>query len=196
MMRSDLITSPAGPQPRRLRFSVDEYYKMYELGLLKDFERSEIIDGELISQMGIGDRHAAVVNFLSRFFIKGVSDDVMVSVQNPLRLNDFDEPEPDFVLADLTKYDGKRHPRPAETLVVVEVSDTSLRYDRDTKLPLYAEAEIPEVWIVNLQNNLVEVHQNPTVGIYQTVKIYRPGETVESSVLPELRPSTDAILVE
>ena len=195
-MRSDLITSSAGPQPRRLRFSVDEYYKMYELGLLKDFERSEIIDGELISQMGIADRHAAVVNFLSRFFIKGVSDDVMVSVQNPLRLNDFDEPEPDIVLADLTKYDGKRHPRPAETLIVVEVSDTSLRYDRDTKLPLYAEAEIPEVWIVNLQNNLVEVHQNPTVGIYQTVKIYRPGETVESSVLPELNPSTDAILAE
>lgn len=196
MMRSDLITSSAGPQPRRLRFSVDEYYKMYELGLLKDFERSEIIDGELISQMGIGDRHAAVVNFLSRFFIKGVSDDVMVSVQNPLRLNDFDEPEPDIVLADLTKYDGKRHPRPVETLIVVEVSDTSLRYDRDTKLPLYAEAEIPEVWIVNLQNNLVEVHQNPTVGIYQTVKIYRPGEAVESSVLPELNPSTDAILAE
>lgn len=195
-MRSDLITSSAGPQPRRLRFSVDEYYKMYELGLLKDFERSEIIDGELISQMGIGDRHAAVVNFLSRFFIKGVSDDVMVSVQNPLRLNDFDEPEPDIVLADLTKYDGKRHPRPVETLIVVEVSDTSLRYDRDTKLPLYAEAEIPEVWIVNLQNNLVEVHQNPTVGIYQTVKIYRPGEAVESSVLPELNPSTDAILAE
>ena len=196
MMRSDIITGSAGPQPVRLRFSVDEYYKMYELGLIQDFERSEIIEGELIKKMGIGDRHAAVVNFLNRFFTKGVSDDVLVSVQNPLRLNDYDEPEPDIVLADLTKYDGKRHPRPAETLVVIEVSDTSLKYDRDRKLPHYAEAEIPEVWIINLQSNLIEVHQSPAVGIYQTVKIYRAGEIVESSILPDLKPSVDAILSE
>lgn len=196
MMRSDLITGSTVPQPARLRFSVDEYYKMYELGLLKDFERSEIIDGELITKMGIGDRHAAVVDFLNRFFIKNLGDEIVVRIQNPLRLNDFDEPEPDIVLADLTKYDGKRHPRPAETLIVVEVSDTTLRYDRDRKLPLYAEAEIPEVWIVNLPNNLIELHQQPTVGIYQTVKIFRPGETVESSILTELKPSVDAILAE
>ncbi|CAN5488771.1 Uma2 family endonuclease [soil metagenome] len=196
MMRSDIITGSVGPQPVRLRFSVDEYYKMYELGLIRDFERSEIIDGELIRKMGIGDRHAAIVDFLARFFIKNLSDKILVRIQNPLRLNDFDEPEPDFVLADLTKYDGKRHPRPAETLIVIEVSDTSLRYDRDTKLPLYAESEIPEVWIVNLPSNLIEVHQKPAVGIYQTVKIYRQGEIVESSILPGLKPSVDAILSE
>lgn len=195
-MRSDLITGSAGPQPTRLRFSVDEYYKMYEMGLLKDFEKSEIIDGELIKKMTIGDRHAWIVNLLMRYFIQTLPDWLLVSGQNPLRLGDFDEPEPDIVLADLTKYDGKRHPRPAETLIVIEVADTSLQYDRETKLPRYAEAEIPEVWIINLPNNLVEVHQNPTVGIYQTVKIFRSGETVQSSVLPDLKPSADAILVE
>ena len=182
------------PEPMRFRFSVDEYYKMIELGLIKDYEKAEIIDGEMVKKMSIGDRHAWVMDMLLRLLIRALGDEILVRSQNPLRLGDFDEPEPDIVLADLTKYDGKRHPRPAETLIVMEVSDTSLRYDRDKKLPLYAAAEIPEVWIVNLPNDLIEVHQNPAVGIYQTVKIYRPGEIVESSVLPELRPEVDSIL--
>lgn len=194
MIRSSDLVTTWGPQPIRLRFSVDEYYKMYELGLIKDFEKAEIIDGELIKKMGIGDRHAAAVNFLNRFFVLNVSELVQVSIQNPLRLNDFDEPEPDVVLADLTKYDGKRHPRPEETMLVVEVSDTSLRFDRNQKIPLYAEAEISEVWIVNLPNNLVEVHQDPSAGIYQTTKIFRPGDTVVSSVLPNLTLSVNEVL--
>src|SRR5437773_1853651 len=108
MMNPDL-QSRFIPQPVRLRFSVDEYYKMIELGMLRDYEKAEIIDGELIKKMTIGDRHAAAVNALNLFFVKNVSATVLVSIQNPLRLTDFDEPEPDVVLADLTKYDGKRH---------------------------------------------------------------------------------------
>ncbi len=194
MMESNLITGSSVPIPVRLRFSVDEYYKMYELGLIKDFEHAEIIDGELVRKMGIGDRHAAAVNFLNRFFAKNVPDSVLVCVQNPLRLDDFDEPEPDIVLADLTKYDGKRHPRPAETILVVEVADASLRYDRGDKLSLYAAAMIPEVWIVNLPNDLIELYQNPDVGIYQTTKIYRRGETVVSKILSGLVLSVDEVL--
>jgi len=186
MMRSDLIKSSSVPVPMRLRFSVDEYYQMYELGLIKDFEHAEIIDGELIGKMGIGERHAAVVDFLNRFFILNFSDKIRVRIQNPLRLDDFDELEPDIVLADLTKYDGKRHPRPAETILVVEVSDASLKYDRGDKLSLYGAAMIPEVWIVNLPNDLIEVYQDPDVGIYQTTKIFRIGEAVVSQVLPDL----------
>jgi len=182
------------PQPRRLRFKVDDYYKMIELGILDDYENTEIIDGELIQKMTIGDRHAAVVNFLNRILSRNLPDTVLLSVQNPLRLSELDEPEPDFVLADLTKYDGLRHPRPAETLVVIEVSDKSLKTDRETKLPLYAQAEIPEVWIVNLPNDVVEVHQRPALGIYQLAKIYKRGETIESSVLPDLKLEVDAIL--
>lgn len=194
MMRSDLITGSTVPVPVRLRFSVDEYYKMYELGLIKDFEHAEIIDGELVRKMGIGDRHAAVVDFLNRFFVRNFSDDILVRIQNPLRLDDFDEPEPDIVLADLTKFDGKRHPRPAETLLVVEVADASLKYDRGDKLSLYAAAMIPEVWIVNLPNDLIEVYQDPDVGIYQTTKIFRMGETVVSKVLSGLVLRVDDVL--
>lgn len=182
------------PQPRQLRFSVDEYYKMIEIGILKDYEKAEIIEGELIQKMPIGDKHASVVDYLNRFFVKNVSDDILVRVQNPLRLSDYNEPEPDFVLADLTKYDGKRHPRPAEVLLVAEVSDSTLKYDRDVKLPLYAEAEIPEVWIVNLPSEIVEVHSKPAVGLYQLVKIYNRGETVSSETVSNLEIEADKIL--
>ena len=193
MMRNELISN-TGPQPRRLRFTVDHYYKMIELGMIDDYEKSEIIDGEMIPKMSIGDRHAWIVNLLAKYFVQTVPDSILVGIQNPLRLTDFDEPEPDFVLSDLTKYDGRRHPRPEQTLLVVEVADTSLRFDRNTKLPLYAAADIPEVWIVNLPSNIVEVHQKPEFGIYQVTEIFRIGDTVSSSVLPILAVSVDHIL--
>jgi Uma2 family endonuclease len=144
--------------------------------------------------MTVGDKHAAVVNFLTKFFVKMVSDNVMVSVQNPVRISNFNEPEPDIVLADLTKFDGKRHPRPAEVLLLIEVSDSTIKYDRDKKLPIYAEAEIGEVWIINLPNEIVEVHTKPNVGLYQSVKIFRRGETVQSEILPELNLKVDDVL--
>lgn len=181
------------PQPVRLRFSVDEYYKMIELGLLKDYERAEIIEGELIKKMTVGNRHAFVVDVLTRYFVKNVSDDVRVRIQNPIRLSDFTEPEPDLVLADLTKFDGKRHPRPDEILLVVEVSDSTLKYDRETKLSLYGEAQIPEVWIVNLPKNIVEIHQKPSDGVYQFVKIFKRGERIVSEMLPGLSIATDEL---
>ncbi|MEP6900780.1 MAG: Uma2 family endonuclease [Actinomycetota bacterium] len=184
------------PQPRRLRLRVDDYYKMIELGMLEDYEKAEIIEGELIQKMTIGDKHASVVNNLTRFFVKNVSDEVLVSVQNPLRVTDYNEPEPDFVLADLTKYDGKRHPRPAEVLLVVEVSDSTLKYDRDVKLPLYAEAEIAEVWIVNLPSEIVEVHTKPKFGLYQLVQFYNRGEIVKSEMIPNLEIEVEKIIGE
>lgn len=182
------------PQPTRLRFKVDEYYKMIEFGMLKDYEKAEIIEGELIKKMPIGNRHAYIIDVLNRFFVKNVSDKVLVRIQNPVRLSDYNEPEADVTLADLRMYDGRRHPQPVEVILIVEVSDSTLKYDRDVKLSLYAEAEIPEVWIVNLVNNIVEVHQKPSVGIYQLAKIFKSGETLLSEVLPELSIAVDEIL--
>lgn len=181
------------PHPVRLRFSVDEYYKMIELGLLKDYERAEIIEGELIKKMTIGSPHAFVVDSLNRFFVKNVSDDILVRIQNPIRLTDFTEPEPDLALIDLTKFDRKQHPRPDEILLVVEVSDSTVKYDRETKLSLYGEAMIPEVWIVNLPKNIVEIHQKPSDGVYQFVKIFKRGDRIVSELLPGLSISTDEI---
>lgn len=195
MMRGDLVTTTI-PQPRRLRFTVDHYYKMIELGMIDNYEKSEIINGEMVEKMSIGDRHAWIVDLLNRFFSRNLPDQFMVRVQNPLRLGEFDEPEPDIVLTDLTKYDGSRHPSADETILVIEVSDLSLRHDRDTKIPLYAAAEIKEVWIINLRNNVIEVYQNPTFGIYQSVRIFEIGQTVESSVLTDLALNVSDVLHE
>lgn len=193
MIRSDLVT-PSQPQPRQLRFSVDDYYKMIELGMIDDYEKAEIIDGQMVQKMTIGDKHAFVVDQLTQLLIKALPDTVRVRIQNPLRLDDFNEPEPDVVLADLTKYDGKRHPTPAETLLVIEVADTSLKYDRDTKLPMYADAGIREVWIINLEKNVVEVHRDPNVGLYQRVDVFEPGVAVLSPSLPTLQLTVNEIL--
>lgn len=189
-----MMNTKTYPQPVNLRFTVDEYYKMIELGLIKDYEKAEIIDGELIQKMTIGDRHALVVDLLNRFFIKNVSENIRVGVQNPLRISDYNEPEPDVVLSDLSKYDGTRHPRPEETLLVVEVSDSTLKFDRDVKLALYGETDIPEVWIVNLPNNIIEVHQKPSNGIYQLTEIFKQDDILSSAVLPDLKLEVNSIL--
>ncbi len=182
------------PQPVTLRFKVDDYYKMIELGMLENYERAEIIQGELIKKMTVGDRHAFVVDNLTRFFIKNVSDDILVRVQNPVRLTEYDEPEPDLTLADLRKFDGRRHPSPKEVILIIEVSDSTVKYDRDKKLPIYAEAEIGEVWIINLPNEIIEVHTKPSVGLYQLVKIFSRGEAVQSEILPDIILNVDDIL--
>lgn len=183
----------AYPQPMRLRFTVDEFYKMFELGFIKDYEHAEIIDGELIKKISIGDLHAAIIDFLTKFFVKNVSDDIVVRVQNPVRLTDYSEPEPDLALADLTKYNGKRHPRADEVLLIVEVSDSTLEYDRNRKLPLYAEAEIPEVWLVNAQNETVEIHTQPRGGIYSLIRVLRRGDAVRCESVPNLQIEIDKI---
>ncbi len=186
-INSSIVVTPQQPYVR-MRRPVAEYYKMYELGLIdvETFEKSEIIDGELIRKMSIGDRHAWIVNFLTRFFILNLPETVQVHGQNPLRLSDYDEPEPDIVLSDLTKYDGKRHPTPAETILVIEVAESSLRTDRTTKLSLYATNQITESWIVNIPNRIVEVYTKPDLGVYGSTEIFEVGSIVTSSRLPDI----------
>lgn len=177
------------PQPYvRMRRPVAEYYKLYELGLIDpvDFRKSEIIDGELVRKMGIGDTHAWITDFLSRFFNRNLPDTIRVHNQNPVRLGDYDEPEPDIVLSDMTKYDGKRHPTPAETILVIEVAESSLRSDRTTKLSLYATSELPEVWIVNIPKRNVEVYTKPELGVYESTEIFELGSVVTSGRLPNI----------
>ncbi len=194
MTRTNVTIAAPPTQPFvRMRRPVAEYYKMYELGLIdvEVFEKSEIIDGELIRKMSIGDKHAWIVNFLTRFFILNLPETIQVQGQNPLRLGDYDEPEPDIVLSDLTKYDGRRHPTPAETILVIEVAESSLRVDRTTKLSLYATNELPEVWIVNIPNRIVEVYTEPELGIYGSTKVFELGSVVRSELLPGIFLSVD-----
>jgi Uma2 family endonuclease len=154
--------------PARHRLDVGAYYRMADAGILSHSERVELIDGDIFDMNPIGSRHAAVTRRLERQFARAVADGVvLVSVQNPLRLDAYNEPESDFVaLAPRPDACAASHPGAAEALILVEVSDSSLDHDRKTKLPIYARFGVPEVWIVDLSGNAVEVYRNPTEGRY------------------------------
>jgi Uma2 family endonuclease len=154
--------------PTRHRLDVDAYYKMAEAGILTDPHRVELIDGEIIDMPAIGSPHAATMNRLARFISRALRDEVaLVSVQSPLRLDAFNEPEPDLMLL-RPRADGYRtsHPRAADVLLLVEVSESSLAYDRSTKLALYTKFGVPEVWIVDLVGGAVEAYREPEEGAY------------------------------
>jgi Uma2 family endonuclease len=154
--------------PTRHRLDVDAYYRMAEAGILTDPHRVELIDGEIIDMAAIGSPHAAVTNRLVRCFARAVADGLMlVTVQNPLRLDSYNEPEPDLMLLRSRADDYREsHPGAADVLLLVEVSETSLAYDRTTKLPLYAKFGVPELWIVDLIGAAVEVYRAPKEGAY------------------------------
>ena len=154
--------------PTRHRLDVDAYYRMAEAGILSDPHRVELIDGEIIDMAAIGSPHAAVTNRLVRHFARAVADGLtLVSVQNPLRLDGYNEPQPDLMLL-RTRADDYHatHPNAADVLLLVEVSESSLTYDRNTKLSLYARFGVPEVWIVDLLGAAVEVCREPKEGAY------------------------------
>jgi len=137
-------------QPRENCFSVDEYHQLVERGFLSEDSPVELIEGEVVKMSPIGSRHAGIVNRSSTYFNRVLSDIVVVSVQNPIRLNDVSEPQPDIaLLRPREDFYSNSHPEPRDVLVVIEVADESLR-DRTVKLPLYARARIPQVWLIDL----------------------------------------------
>ena len=149
------------PRPVRHRFDVDDYYRMAETGILRREDRVELIDGEIIDMPAIGSPHAGITNRLNRLFGRAAADGlVLVAVQNPLWLDNFDEPEPDLMLLRPRADDYRTsHPSAADVLLLVEVSDSSLNYDRGTKLALYTGFGVPEVWIIDIAGAAVEVYR-------------------------------------
>ncbi len=166
-------------------FTVGEYYAMVRAGILSENDRVELIRGQIIPMSPIGSRHATCVDRLARTFILGVGDEAVVRIQNPIRLSRHSEPEPDLAL--LKPKGGTyaaRHPHPDEVLLVVEVADTTLNFDRQTKIPLYAEEGIQEYWIVNLAEESLEVYRQPGPGGYAETTTLQRGEEVEILALP------------
>ncbi|NEP74627.1 MAG: Uma2 family endonuclease [Okeania sp. SIO2G4] len=179
---------------RRL-FTVDQYYKMLEAGVLTENERVELIRGEIVKMSPIGIHHANCVDNLTELFILSLAKTVTVRVQNPVRLNDNSEPEPDIAL--LQRRQGFRrtqHPQPEDIFLLIEVSDTTVKYDQEVKIPLYAENNIVEVWLVNLTEECLEVYRQPTANGYEIVQTFQRGETVEIQALPNVTFTVDEIL--
>lgn len=153
--------------PRRHRITVDEYYRMAEVGLLAPDARVELIDGEIIDMAPIGTGHGSVVDELARLFIKAAGDRGRVRIQGAIRLDGSSEPQPDIAL--LAPHAHRyRHvqPSPSDVLLLIEVSDSTLRYDLDVKVPLYARHGIPEVWIVDLQHGELRFYRSPVDAKY------------------------------
>ena len=185
-----MITSVDPPRTtlRPYRFTYEEVLRMAEAGMLPEHEHVELIDGQLIPMSPVGDPHISCVDELTHLLIErlpaGSTDSMRVSVQSPLRIDAHNAPEPDIVV----KKQRGGAATPETTLLTVEVSDTTLDYDRDTKLPLYAKAGIPEVWIVNLQARQVEVYREPK-GTDYTLRLLRDAsETVDLATLPDMKP--------
>jgi Uma2 family endonuclease len=154
--------------PARHRLDVEAYYRMAEAGILNQNDRVELVGGEIFDMAPIGSAHAGKTNRVNYLFARAAADRLaLVSVQSPLRLDAYNEPQPDLMLLKprADHYQG-RHPGAADVLLLVEVSETSLAYDRGLKLALYAKFGVPEVWIVDLRGAAIEVHREPAGDAY------------------------------
>jgi Uma2 family endonuclease len=160
--------------PHRL-FSVEEFHRLGELGIFGEDERIELIGGELVFMNPIGSDHAFTVDSLAQNLIRRLSGEYWLRVQNPIVLGNSDEPEPDIAIVKRGNY-RKRHPRSEDVLWIIEVADTSLRYDREVKIPLYAEFGIPECWLIDLSNRRLEIHRQPGASGYRLLWRPEPGE--------------------
>jgi len=161
------MSSTAEDLIRRHRYTVEDYYRMAEVGILAPDVRVELIDGEVIEMPPIGAPHASVVTDIQNLLIAAVGDRAIVRVQNPVRLGRHSEPQPDIALVSPpgSKY-RTRHPTPADILLLVEVADTSLRLDRDLKLGIYARGGITDVWLLDLQTRSIVRYWAPGVVGY------------------------------
>ena len=170
----------------RRRFTVDEYYRMAEVGILGASERVELIDGEIVEMAAIGPRHAFTVDLIMQQFFAIFGNAVHIRVQNPVHLDVHSEPEPDVaMLLPRGSHYATHHPTPADVLLVVEVADSSLETDRRVKLPLYARAGIPEAWLVDLVQDEVLVHRDPSPNGYRTVHTVERGERLAPLAFPD-----------
>jgi Uma2 family endonuclease len=151
----------------RHAFTVDEWHRMGDAGLFGEDARVELLDGEVIDMAPLGSPHAGCVNRLTRIFTAAFTGRAVIAVQNPVVLDDRSEPQPDLaVLAPRPDEYAKAHATPAEILLLVEVSDSTLRFDRDRKAPYYATAGVPECWVVDVAGDLLLIMRSPSVRGY------------------------------
>jgi Uma2 family endonuclease len=175
-------------------FTVDEYYRMAEVGILGREDRVELIDGEIIQMSPIGERHACCVRRAHHLFMTLFRGRAVISVQSPLQLNDYTEPEPDLVVLKPRADYYASKVWATDALLVVEVSDTTLRFDRTVKLPKYAAAGIPEAWIENLQTDELFVYRNPSGDRYCVSLTFHHGEAVSPLAFPDAVFNVDELL--
>jgi len=169
---------------RQRRFTAEEYHAIARAGILGEDDPVELIDGAIVEKRPVGGPHVSCVNRLNRLLFRRVDPEAVVSVQNPVRLDAHQEPEPDLALLRPSRA-REDVPRAGEVLLVVEVADTSLDFDRDVKGPRYAASGVPEVWLVALAEDYVEVFRRPERQTYRTVERKRRGQSLSLDAFPQ-----------
>lgn len=171
----------------RRQFTVDDYTKMQETGILTEDDRVELIDGEIYVTSPVGPRHIALVNRLTKLLLLAVNDDAVISPQNAIQLDDYTEPQPDIAVLHPREDDYEHDlPRPDDIFLLIEIADTSLDYDRNLKLPRYAGSQVSEVWIVDINQQMIEQYTQPFEDHYTSVKKYFRGMTIQAVTLPQI----------
>lgn len=165
-------------RPLKGPFTVESYQRLGELGILGEDDRVELIDGQVVEMSPIGERHASAVRRLNGLFARRLPGVAVIDVQNPVVLGERDSPQPDVTLLKPRDDAYLHHPRAADILLVVEVADTSLAYDRDVKLPLYARAGIAEAWVVDVEADRIQICREPAGGRYTSVRAAARGDTI------------------
>jgi Uma2 family endonuclease len=174
-----------GMQVLRRCFTVTQYHQMAAAGIFSPDERVELINGEILSMAAIGFRHASYVLRLNSLFSKLLQDKALVSVQNPLRLSDLSEPQPDIaLLRPRDDFYETSLPQASDVLLLVEVADSSIDYDRNTKIPLYAQHGIPEVWLVDVEQVMIYVYRYPSATGYGSVQHYPTDQSIDCLAFP------------
>lgn len=192
--RSILVIMPTETITRK-RFTVDEYHRMSDIGLFPEDKRFELIRGEILEMPGAKPPHSGRVNRLNHLFVSRLGDSVTVSVQNPSSIDDYSEPVPDVsLLKPRLDFYTKNHPLPEDVLLVIEISHTTLRFDTRIKGPLYAEAGIPEYWILNIPQNILEVRTDPVNERYTRLQTLKPGDMVTPHAFPQVSFRIEEIL--
>jgi Uma2 family endonuclease len=173
--------------PTKHLTNIDEWRRLGEADIFPPESRLELINGEILEMAPIGFNHAGHLNRINKLFTRLVPDNVIASVQNPLQLGDFSEPEPDFMLLKPNvDFYSSRHPNANDVLLLVEVADSSLAFDQNQKLHLYARHGIPEYWLLNLNDSCLEVYRKPNGEVYAEKTTLRVGDTLTLSQLPEI----------
>ena len=180
-------TAPAQvAAPTRRRFTVEEFLAMDQAGIFRREERLELLDGEIFVMPPIGPPHADGTDQLDDFFKFSLRGRARVRVQGPVQLDDLNLPVPDIAVLQLRDGYHRAHPTPTDVLLIVEVSDSSLRRDREAKLSLYAAAGIPEVWIANVPARQVEAFSDPVDGVYQSHRIVSADVQISPIAFPDV----------
>ncbi len=179
----------------RHKLDADSYYGMAEAGILGRHERIELIEGELIDMAPIGQDHGSTVSRLHEALVLACAGRATVYSQTSLRLDRFNVPEPDFaILKRRADFYGTGEPAgPADVLLLIEVANSSLRFDRAVKLPLYARSGIPEVWIVDLTQRTLERYRQPAGDQYGQFSTHYPGGLLSLVAAPEITLKVDQV---